>query len=52
MNKKENTVIKYMNLRIKGIGTGLTDKEIEIINNIPENEWKGISQLIKEIGQK
>ena len=50
MNKKE-TVLKYMHLRIKGLGTALTQKtEIATLNTIPEPEWQGINQLIKELG--
>lgn len=50
MNKKEIIVLKYMSLRIKGLGTALTQKEIAILNAIPEPEWQGINQLIKELG--
>lgn len=44
MNKKEIAVLKYMSIRIKGLGTGLTQKEVEILNVIPEPEWQGINQ--------
>jgi len=50
MNEKEITVFKYMNLRVKGIGVGLTNREINILNNIPDVEWKGITQAIKDYG--
>ena len=49
MTKKE-TVLKYMSLRIKGLGTALTQTEIATLNAIPEPEWQGINQLIKELG--
>ena len=48
MNKKE-TILKYI-LRIKGLGTALTQTEITTLNTIPEPEWQGINQLIKELG--
>ena len=49
MTKKE-TILKYMHLRIKGLGTALTQTDITTLNAIPEPEWQGINQLIKELG--
>ena len=39
-----------MSLRIKGLGTTLTQTDITTLNAIPEPEWQGINQLIKELG--
>lgn len=50
MNKKEIAILKYMSLRIKGLGTALTQTEITTLNTIPEPEWQGINQAIKELG--
>ena len=49
MTKKE-TVLKYISLWIKGLGTTLTQTDIATLNTIPEPEWQGINQLIKELG--
>lgn len=50
MNEKEIAVCKYMDLRIKGFGFGLSKKELEILNNILEGEWKEIRKAIVELG--
>lgn len=50
MNKKEIAVCKYMDLRIKGFGFGLTNEELEIINDIPDDEWRAIRLAIVELG--
>jgi len=48
--EKVIAVLKYMDLRIKGFGAGLTKKEIEILNQTSDREWKGIRQAIIELG--
>ena len=49
---KEIAVLKYMDIRIKGIGTGLSEKEIGILNNISDVEWEGISLAIKRLRER
>jgi len=50
MNEKEIAVCKYMDLRIKGFGLGLSDGEIGILNSISDEEWNGVRQAIVELG--
>lgn len=50
MNNKEIAVMKYMDLRIKGFGLGLNQKEIKILQSISKEEWKAIDQAILELG--
>jgi len=50
MNEKEIAVCKYMDLRIKGFGLGLSDGEIGILNNISDEEWNEVRQAIVELG--
>ena len=48
--ERETAILKYMHLRIKGPGTAITQTDIATLNAIPEPEWQGINQLIKELG--
>jgi hypothetical protein len=50
MDDKHIAVMKYMDLRIKGFGAGLTESDIAIINNISDEEWKEIRRAIHELG--
>jgi len=50
--EKEEAIMKYMTLRIQGIGAELTDKDQKILNEIPEEEWKAIRGAIKDLGGK
>lgn len=50
MEEKERAVFKYISLRTRGIGAGLTSREIDILNVIPEDEWKSIKLLINLLG--
>lgn len=50
MEEKERAVFKYISLRTTGIGEGLTSREIDMLNVIPEDEWEGVKVLIKIMG--
>jgi len=47
---KEIAVIKYMNLRVRGFGTSLSGRDIEILNELPEEEWKDMQRAIRDLG--
>ena len=50
ISKKEVAVLKYMELRIRGLGVGLSKGEVGILNSIPSKEWNGIREAIVELG--
>jgi len=50
MDAREIAIMKYMDLRIKGFGIGLTENDIAILNGIPEPEWQAIRKAIVELG--
>lgn len=49
--KKEIAVCKYMDLRIKGFGAGLSEEELDILRNLSDDEWKEINLAIRELGE-
>jgi len=50
--EKQNAVLHYMNLRIKGIDVALSNEEIEILRKISKKHWKSIEKAIVELGGK
>jgi len=39
-----------MELRIKGIGVGLAPREIDVINDIPGDQWNSIKESVIDLG--
>jgi len=50
MDAREIAIMKYMDLRIKGFGIGLTESDFAILNSIPEPEWQAVRKAIVELG--
>jgi len=50
MKEEDIAVLKYMKLRVDGVGIGLTREEISLINGIPDQEWESVTQAILDLG--